>query len=288
MSNATPAALHVVSSDPKGARPPLSAVVCARNEEARLAACLQALRFADEIVIVLDRSTDASSAIAHAMADRVLEGEFPLEGLRRAAAQEACTGSWVLEVDADELVPEDLAVDIRRLLDNGPDADWYILRFDNYIGQHLVRHGWGGSFGTSTAARLYRRGGKTWGSERVHPAVQLAGRCGGTLPQAIRHGVDSDISDMLRRLDHYTRLRAADLRDTPRLRRGLWSHVFRGVRRFWKCYVTRRGYREGDWGVLIALMAALYPGLSELRARLEQGSGSQDAAAERPVGKVAA
>ena len=72
--------------------------------------------------------------------------------------------------------------------------------------------------------------------------------------------MDSDISDMLRRLDHYTRLRAADLRDTPRLRRGLWSHVFRGVRRFWKCYVTRRGYREGNWGVLIALMAALTPG----------------------------
>ena len=47
------------------------------------------------------------------------------------------------------------------------------------------------------------------------------------------------------------------------------SNLFRAVRRFYKCYVGRKGYREGDWGVLIALMAALYPLISTLRARLE-------------------
>ncbi len=41
------------------------------------------------------------------------------------------------------------------------------------------------------------------------------------------------------------------------------------MRRFYKCYVSRKGYREGDWGLLIALMAALYPLISTLRARLE-------------------
>ena len=79
-----------------------------------------------------------------------------------------------------------------------------------------------------------------------------------------------------------------DLRHRPGARRkGLVSHAFRAVRRFWKCYVTRRGYREGDWGVLIALMAALYPVLSELRARLEVAEPSPRAAADSPGASAA-
>ena len=62
-------------------------------------------------------------------------------------------------------------------------------------------------------------------------------------------------------------LRAADLCEKPR--GGVTANMFRAVRRFYKCYVTRKGYREGEWGVLIALMAALYPLISTLRARLE-------------------
>ncbi|WP_421988586.1 glycosyltransferase family 2 protein [Roseococcus sp.] len=246
----------------------LSVFVCARNEAARLPECLACLRFADEIVVLLDRSTDASVEIAHALADRVIEGTFPLEGPRRATAQAACTGSWVLEIDADELVTPELAREIRALIAGGPGADWFLLPLDNYVGGRCVRHGWGGSFGTSAVARLYRRGSKAWGMQQVHPKARLLGKPGGRLQSPIRHEVDTDVSDMLRRLDRYTQLNAMDLQNGRR-RHGLVSHALRGARRFWKCYVTRRGYREGDWGVMIALMAAFYPMLSELRARLE-------------------
>jgi glycosyltransferase involved in cell wall biosynthesis len=247
----------------------LSVFVCAHNEAANLGACLERLSFADEVVVLLDRSTDGSAAIACALGDRVIEGVFPLEGPRRAAAQAACSGEWVLEVDADEHIPPALAREIRARLDRGEPADWYLVPVNNYVGGRLVRCGWGGSFGTSAVARLYRRGAKSWGNERVHPTTHMAGRYGGRLSYSIDHWVDTDISDMLCRLDRYTAQRAADLQRLPKARHGLLSHLFRGIRRFWKCYVTRRGYREGDWGVLIALMAALYPMLSELRARLE-------------------
>ncbi|RAI57164.1 glycosyltransferase family 2 protein [Roseicella frigidaeris] len=250
-------------------RPRLSAFVCARNEEAELADCLRNLRFADEIVVLLDRSTDGSAAIAERLADRVIEGEFPLEGPRRAAALAACSGDWVLEIDADERVTPALAAEIRAIAAAPARADWYLVPVDNFIGGRRVRHGWGGSFGTSAVARLYRPGAKSWGEERVHPGARLQGRSGGRLQGRIEHFVDRDISAVIRRLDRYTLLRAADLQRGGGARHGLASHAFRGLRRFWKCYVTRRGYREGEWGVLIALMAALYPLLSELRARIE-------------------
>jgi glycosyltransferase involved in cell wall biosynthesis len=283
---------NLATGSPGGhCRPRLSAVVCAHNEAANLPACLANLRFADEIVVLLDRSDDGSAAIAHALADRVIEGIFPLEGPRRAAAQASCSGEWVLEVDADERIPAALAAEIQAMLAGPVAADWFLLPLDNYVGQRRVRHGWGGSFGTSAVARLYRRGIKTWGDQQVHPTARLAGQAGGRLQHPIEHRVDADISDMLRRLDRYTHLRATDLRQQAR-RPGLISHGFRGLRRFWKCYVSRRGYREGGWGVLIALMAALYPVLSELRARLEptplpQAEAQPEDSAKAPRGVAA-
>ena len=70
--------------------PRLSALVVAHNEERQLAACLERLAFADEIVVVLDRCDDASATIAGQFTERLIEGAWPLEGDRRNAGIEAC------------------------------------------------------------------------------------------------------------------------------------------------------------------------------------------------------
>jgi hypothetical protein len=73
---------------------------------------------------------------------------------------------------------------------------------------------------------------------------------------------------MLRRLDRYTTARAQDLRESGDI--GSYGRNLRRIiSRFWKCYVGRKGYREGPYGFLIALCAALYPILSYLKARLD-------------------
>jgi glycosyltransferase involved in cell wall biosynthesis len=250
-----------------GGAPTLSALVVARNEEARLAECLATLRFADETVVVLDRTTDASARIAAGLGARVIEGAWPVEGDRRNAGLDACTGDWILEVDADERVPEALAAEIRTVIATSPHA-WHEIPLDNYIGDHLVRHGWGGSFGTSAVPRLSRRGAKRWGRERVHPSLAWTGEMGPRLQNAFLHHVDRDISDMIRRLDRYSSARAADLIERGEIGT-LAGNLRRLVSRFWKCFVARRGYREGAWGFLIALCAGLYPLLAHLKARLE-------------------
>jgi glycosyltransferase involved in cell wall biosynthesis len=252
---------------PAATTPRLSALVVVRNEEAQLAQCLSRLAFADEIVVVLDRCEDRSADIARQFTDRIVEGAWEREGGRRNAGIAACRGEWILEVDADERVGADLAAEIAAIVANSP-APWHLIPVDNYIGEHLVRWGWGASFGRSAYAGLFRRGVKHWGDQRVHPAVTLSGVQGPTLHTRLAHHVDRNISDMLRRLDRYTSLRAQDLRDSGEI--GSFGHNLRRIlSRFWKCYVGRRGYREGKWGFLIALCAALYPILSYLKARLE-------------------
>jgi glycosyltransferase involved in cell wall biosynthesis len=249
------------------ALPRLSTLVVARNEAAQLAECLSRLTFADELVVVLDRCEDRSRDIARQFTDRILEGAWEREGPRRNAGIAACRGEWILEIDADERVGPELAAEIGAIVASSP-ADWHLIPVDNYVGDRLVRWGWGASFGRSAYAGLFRRGAKRWGDQRVHPAIALSGVQGPTLEARLVHHVDRNISDMLRRLDRYTSLRAQDLRESGDI--GSFAHNLRRIlSRFWKCYIGRRGYREGPWGFLIALCAALYPILSYLKARLE-------------------
>ena len=245
----------------------LSALVVAHNEESRLADCLECLRFADEIVVVLDRCTDRSKEIAARFTDRLVEGAWPLEGDRRNAGIEACKGPWILEVDADERVPQALAEEIRRVVATSR-FDWHEIPVDNYIGKRLVRHGWGASYGKAAYPGLFRKGAKLWGRNRVHPALTFKGEKGPRLEHRLDHHVDRNISDMIKRLDRYSTARALDLRDSGDI--GTFGHNVRRIfSRFYKCYVARRGYREGGYGFLIALFAGLYPILSHLKARLE-------------------
>jgi len=146
--------------------------------------------------------------------------------------------------------------------------DWHEIPVDNYIGKRLVRHGWGASYGKAAYPGLFRKGAKLWGRNRVHPALSFTGEKGPRLEHRLDHHVDRNISDMIKRLDRYSTARALDLRDSGDI--GTFGHNVRRIfSRFYKCYVARRGYREGGYGFLIALFAGLYPILSHLKARLE-------------------
>jgi glycosyltransferase involved in cell wall biosynthesis len=248
--------------------PLLSALVVVHDEEAQLADCLSCLGFADELVVVLDRCRDRSREIALGFTDRLVEGAWEREGPRRHAGIDACRGPWILEIDADERVTPELADEIRAVVAQST-ASWHLIPVDNYIGERLVRWGWGASFGKGAYAGLFRKGEKQWGNERVHPRLTLSGEQGAPLQSRLVHRVDRNISDMLHRLDRYSTARAQDLREAGDI--GSYGRNLRRiVSRFWKCYIARRGYREGPYGFLIALCAGLYPILSYLKARLER------------------
>ena len=247
----------------------LSAVVSARNEEGRIAACLERLRFADEIVVLLDRCTDRTKEIAATFTDRIVEGEWAMEGERRNAAIAACSGDWILEVDADEHVPDALAREIGRVIAT-THADWHEIPVDNYIGERLVRHGWGASYGKAAYPGLFRKGVKEWGPQRVHPSLKWTAPNGkgAMLKTPIDHYVDRDVADMLKRLDAYSSARARDLHEAG-IRGNLINDTRRIFSRFFKCYVRRKGYREGAYGLLIALFAGLYPIISTIKSRVD-------------------
>jgi len=244
----------------------LSILVVAHNEQDNLDDCLKTLGFGFELVVVLDKCTDRSKEIAAQYTDHLVEGSWEIEGPRRHAGLDACQGDWILEVDADERVSAELATEILTAIQSAPYGH-FLIPYDNYVGTTLVRHGWGASWGVSATVRLFSKGAKVWGQQRIHPGVKLLGERM-WLKNRMIHLVDKDISDMIGRLDRYTTARARDLRAAGEIG-SFANNIRRLFSRFFKCYVRRKGYKEGGYGFLIALMAGLFPLISYLKARLE-------------------
>jgi glycosyltransferase involved in cell wall biosynthesis len=260
----TPAIRIVAPADDAWAVPPLlSALVVARNEEHHLPGCLEALGFVDEIVVVLDRSTDRSREIALRYGARVIEGAWEIEGDRRNDGIAACRGRWILEIDADERVTAALAAEIRRVLPTAPPG-YFAVRYDNHIGKRLVTHGWGAYNGVSQKSCLFAKGAKTWGRQRVHPKIEMIGERR-LLEGRIDHYVDDSLADTFDRLNRYTTLAAREARASGELPR-LLPALRRLPARFFKSYVLRQGYREGAYGLALALFSALYPLLTYIKA----------------------
>ena len=243
----------------------LSVALCIKNEEEKLKKCLDAVTFADEIIILLDGCTDNSKEIAKRYTKKIIEGRWPIEGDRRNLAIKHCKNEWILEVDADEIVSKSLAIEVKKIIQKSKN-DWHPIKVNNHIGEKLINFGWGCYIGKGQCAGLFRNGFKIWGSQRVHPKIELKGDAGLVLKKPLDHFVDNDIKDMFNRLNAYTDARALDIRDNNNGGNFL-SNVKRIFSRFFKCYILRKGYKEGRYGFFIALCAGLYPICSYLKAK---------------------
>ena len=94
----------------------ISACIIACNEADRIRACLEALAFCDEIVLVDSHSTDATREIAASCGARVIERDWPGYRSQKQFATDAAHNDWVLCVDADEVVTPALRAQIAKAL----------------------------------------------------------------------------------------------------------------------------------------------------------------------------
>jgi glycosyltransferase involved in cell wall biosynthesis len=95
----------------------LSVVIIARNEAARIERCIASVRWADEVVVLDGGSTDATVELARALGARVeVATDWPGFGAQKNRALALATGDWILSLDADEWVDENLASAIRAVV----------------------------------------------------------------------------------------------------------------------------------------------------------------------------
>ena len=251
-------------------RAPLSAVLITRNAAARLDACLASLQFCDEIVVVDSGSTDNTAEIARRHNARVLEKDWLGFGRQKQYAVDQARNDWVLCLDADEAVSQELAASIASALANPVAPIFRMPRRNRFLGRWL-RHGEGYP---DWSLRLFDRRSARWSDDPVHEKVLYA-VTPGTLEGDLLHESAEDLRDYLDKQNRYTTLAAQQL-----FERGKSASVLQLVAsplvRFVKLYVFRLGFLDGLPGlahVSIGCMNSFmkYAKLAELQ-RLRSGS----------------
>jgi glycosyltransferase involved in cell wall biosynthesis len=233
--------------------PRLSAVVITLNEEQRIRACLESVAWADEIVVVDAESHDKTVQIAREFTDRVAVRPWPGFAEQKNYALGLARGDWLLSLDADEEVSEELAREIAGVLAASTAADGYAVpRRNVFLGQ-WIRHG--GLF-PDWQIRLFRRGRGRFVARDVHESVTIDGTVA-RLRGHLVHTSYRDVSDFLERADRYATLAARELVRQGRRPR---THelVLRPFGRFARMYVLQAGFLDGRKGLLLAALYAYY------------------------------
>ena len=247
----------------------LSALVVVHNEEKILASCLEKLSFCDELIVILDKCTDNSKNIAQKFTNLIFEGSWEYEGERRNFGLQKCNSNWIIEIDTDEHISESLANEILEKINSHDNYDNYHIKINNYIGNKLIKHGWGGSFGRGGVTCLFKKGTKTWGRQRVHPEIQFSGIFGPNLEHPIDHFFVKDISELISKFNQWSYLKSLDINESNK-KETLRRNIRRIFSRFIKNYYKRQGYKEGKIGFLVSLLAGLFPLISFLRAEIKK------------------
>lgn len=232
---------------------PLSVCVITKDEAANIRVCLEAVAFADDLVVVDSGSTDATVAIATACGARVVHQDFLGHVRQKQRAVELARHDWVFCVDADEVADSELVAAIAREMAR-PESEravgYEVARHSVYAGKAIDHGGWWPEW----RLRLFDRRRGAWGGQDPHDHVYVDGPTR-RLPGELTHYNFRDLAHHVRKIDGYAAIVAR--RDLESGRRfAMHKLVLRPPLRFLKMYVWRQGFRDGLRGFILAWMGA--------------------------------
>lgn len=241
---------HPATTQIKQSQATLAVALIVKNEARLLEQCLQSIaNLADEIVILDSGSSDETEAIARRYTDKFyVNAEWPGFGPQRQLAQRHVSADWILWLDADEVVTEELAESIRRVIAEDNRQQIYKISRLNWAFGQFIHHG---SWNPDYVARLYPTALTTYNDNLLHESV--------IIPKGTK------VTALKGRLLHYTyntfaehlqkSLKYAEIWAEQRARAGKKSSitkaVFKSFGRFWRDYIMKRGFLDGLAGFMI-------------------------------------
>lgn len=232
----------------------VSAVTIAKNEEANIAACINSTKgWADEHIVVDDFSSDRTVEIAKANGAIVFQRKMDIEGVHRNWAYQKARNEWVLSLDADELVTDELKKEIADAINSGASFNAYSIPLKTYIGDYWVKYG---GWYPAGKLRLFRNSKFKYEEVGVHPRIMLDGQCGHLTKDIIHKGYE-DVSELFRGLNSQTTLEAQKWFNDGR-KMGVGLMLWKATDRFFRAYVGKKGYKDGIAGFIVAVNGALY------------------------------
>lgn len=235
----------------------LSVVLITRNEAHNLEDCLQSVKgLADEIVVIDSNSTDTTLAIAQQHQARVSQpNDWPGFGPQKQRALNLATCDWVLSLDADERVTNELAEEIRAVLQADatnaqPRAAYQMPRLSWYCGKFIRHAGWQ----PDLVLRLFPRTAAKFSDDLVHERV-LSDLPLKTLKNHLLHYSYRNFSQVLQKTDAYSTASAQQAFAKGK-RTSVAGALGHGVWAFFRTYVIRAGFLDGAHGLALSISNA--------------------------------
>jgi len=244
----------------------VSVVIITKNEEANIEACLKSVYgWAGEIIVVDDESRDRTVELARRYADKILHRKMDIEGKHRNWAYQQAKNDWVLSLDADERVTEELKEEIRKNLKINTKYVCFSIPLRNYIGDYWVKYG---GWYPAPKIRLFRKDKFKYEEVEVHPRAFIEGECG-RLKSNIIHKGYSTFKDFLNSVNNQSTLEAVKWYKlslvNPKkasLKMNFIHALWRMFDRFFRRFIRKKGYKDGLYGFIVAYFDSLYQILS--------------------------
>jgi glycosyltransferase involved in cell wall biosynthesis len=226
----------------------ISVYIIAFNEAEKVAATIESVQWADEVVLVDSFSTDGTPDIAEKLGAKVVQVKFQGFGDLRNQALAACSHDWVFSLDADERCTPEAAQEIRAIANDPQSLDvWLVPRRNYFMGRWIKHSGWYPNF---RQPQLFRKGCLAYDQKPVHEGYELNTlKPVGTLKNAIWQFPFKNMAEVMHKANRYSSLGAEKLANQhitmgSALLHALWAFI--------KHYVFKRGFLDGWPGFVIA------------------------------------
>lgn len=235
-------------------RPPLSVTIIALNEEKNIARAIESVRgFAQDILVIDSGSNDQTGEVARHLGARVIGNPWRGYGQQKNFAQAQAVHDWILNLDADEEVSPELAIEIQQVLerDEGKNIQGYSLpRLSKYLGRWIHYGGWY----PNRLLRLANRRHGSWSEPDVHEEWIVSGT---VLPLKydLFHYPFLSIQDQVTTNLRYSTQGSETLRKKGK-RKSLLHLLLKPLGKFIETYIVKQGFRDGIAGFIISVNAA--------------------------------
>jgi len=229
----------------------ISVAIATYNEEANLSRCLDSVAsWVDEIVVVDGSSTDRTVEIAKKYTDKVFIADNPeMFHINKQKALDKCSGKWILQLDADEIVSEELKQEMMQATSSQLIAGYFIPRKNFFMGRWMRK----GGLYPDYVVRLFQKGKGQLPCKDVHEQVKITGKTD-YLKHDLLHYPYSDFSKYLQKADVYTSLTAKNLHE-DKLAKYI---IVRPIKTFLSIYFRHLGFLDGFPGFVWAFYSALH------------------------------
>lgn len=240
----------------------LSVVLATFNEEQNIARCLASVKdLASEIVVVDGTSNDKTVEIARKFGAKVhITDNPPIFHINKQKAIDRATCDWILQLDADEVVSQELREEILSILESDPPENGFWMPRKNYfLGRFLMK---GGQYPDYTV-RLYKKGKGRLPQKDVHEQAVIEGKVGYT-KEALLHYPYKDFSAYYKKWMRYNHLLAAQIDDELKKKHAAKKIYYAfgyliAKPGHWMItsYGRHKGFMDGWQGFVFALFSAL-------------------------------